>query len=63
MKIGGNLAKVCAAVAAAGRAAEAVYVERGTMAGELVMPLATAAQRCAPYFSIVLIPGHGRRPG
>ncbi len=62
MKVGGNLAKVRAAVAAAGRADEAVYVERGTMAGERVMPLAAAPGDRAPYFSLVLIPGHGRRP-
>ena len=61
MKIGGNLPKVREAVAAAGRTAEAVYVERGTMLGERVMPLA-AMEGEAPYFSIVLLPGHGRRP-
>ena len=62
MKIGTNMPKLRAAVEAAGLAAEAVYVERGTMAGERVMPLAEAPEDCAPYFSVVLIPGHGRRP-
>ena len=61
MKIGSNLAKVRGAVAAAGRLDEAVYVERGTMAGERVLPLA-AVTGDAPYFSVVLLPGHGRRP-
>ena len=40
----------------------AVYVERGTMAGETVTPLRDKADDAAPYFSIVLLPGHGRRP-
>lgn len=62
MKIGSNYPKVCAAVAAAGRLDEAIYVERGTMAGELVMPLRDRRDEAAPYFSIILIPGNGRRP-
>jgi precorrin-2/cobalt-factor-2 C20-methyltransferase len=62
MKIGGNFAKVRAAITAAGRLDEAIYVERGTMAGELVMPLAAKTDDKAPYFSIILIPGYGRRP-
>lgn len=62
MKLGTNFAKVRAALAAAGRADEAVYVERGTMAGEKVMRLADKADDAAPYFSILLVPGHGRRP-
>ena len=62
MKLGSNFAKVRAAVEAAGRLGEAVYVERGTMASEVVMPLAEARPDRAPYFSLVLIPGHGRRP-
>ena len=61
MKIGSNLAKVRTAVEAVGRLDEAVYVERGTMGGERVLPLATVDWE-APYFSVVLVPGHGRRP-
>ncbi len=61
MKIGGNFAKVREAVEAAGLMAEAVYVERGTMANEVVMPLRDKTDDIAPYFSIVLLPGHGRR--
>ena len=62
MKIGGNFAKVRAAIAAAGLTDEAVYVERGTMEGEIVLPLRDKIGDAAPYFSIVLIPGRGRRP-
>ena len=61
MKIGTNFAKVRAAVEAAGLMDEAIYVERGTMAGEVVMPLRDKTDGVAPYFSIVLLPGHGRR--
>ena len=62
MKIGGNLAKVRAAIEAAGLTDEAIYVERGTMEGEIVLPLRAKTGDDAPYFSIVLIPGRGRRP-
>ena len=59
MKVGRNLAKIQAALRRAGRLAQALYVERGAMPGERVLPLAevTAA---APYFSMVLIPGRQR---
>ncbi len=62
MKLGSNFPKVRAALEAAGRLGEAVYVERGSMAGETVVPLADAPLDRAPYFSIVLVPGMGRRP-
>jgi precorrin-2/cobalt-factor-2 C20-methyltransferase len=61
MKIGRHLAKVRAALAAAGRLAQAIYVERGTMNGEHIMPLASKPDDDAPYFSLVLLPGNGRR--
>ena len=32
------------------------------MAGEKVMPLADKTDDEAPYFSMILIPGQGRRP-
>jgi len=50
------------AVAEAGLLARAIYVERGTMADELVMPLSEKTDGKAPYFSLILIPGQGRRP-
>lgn len=61
MKIGRHLGKVRAALAAAGRLDQAIYVERGTMQGEHIVPLATKASDDAPYFSLVLLPGNGRR--
>jgi precorrin-2/cobalt-factor-2 C20-methyltransferase len=57
MKLGRNLAKVRAVLTALGRAERAIYVERGTMAGSRVLPLAEIADGTAPYFSMILVPG------
>jgi precorrin-2/cobalt-factor-2 C20-methyltransferase len=62
MKLGRNFAKVREAVVAAGMLGRAIYVERGTMADERVLPLAEKTDGQAPYFSLILIPGQGRRP-
>jgi precorrin-2/cobalt-factor-2 C20-methyltransferase len=62
MKLGRNFAKVRLAVREAGLLRRAIYVERGTMENEVVMPLAEKADDKAPYFSLILIPGEGRRP-
>jgi len=49
-------------VAEAGLLDRAIYVERGTMADELVMKLAEKTDGAGPpYFSLILIPGQGRR--
>jgi len=61
MKVGKNLAKVRRAVTAAGLLARAIYVERGAMPGEQIMPLSECPDSSGPYFSMVLIPGQGRR--
>lgn len=62
MKIGGNFAKVRRALTAAGLGDRAIYAERGSMAGEAVCRLSEKATDEAPYFSMVLVPGRGRRP-
>ncbi|WP_237154298.1 precorrin-2 C(20)-methyltransferase [Oryzibacter oryziterrae] len=62
MKLGSNYPKVRRAIARAGLLARALYVERGTMAGESVERLADKTDETAPYFSLILIPGEGRRP-
>ncbi len=62
MKLGSNFAKVRRAVEAAGLLERATYVERGTMAGERVVRLADETECAAPYFSLILVPGEGRRP-
>ena len=62
MKLGRNLPKVRAALADAGRLADAVYVERGTMANGASLPLSAKRDDDAPYFSLVLVPGWSDRP-
>ena len=62
MKLGTNFPKVRAAIAEAGLLERALYVERGTMPGERIMPLSEKLDETAPYFSLILIPGNGRRP-
>jgi precorrin-2/cobalt-factor-2 C20-methyltransferase len=61
MKIGSNFAKVKRALAASGRLSEAIYVERGSHADQVVEPLSARRVEEAPYFSIILLPGNGRR--
>jgi len=61
MKVGRNLGKVRRAVEAAGLLSRAVYVERGTMQDERIVPLADCCQPTGAYFGMVLIPGEGRR--
>lgn len=62
MKLGRNLPKVRAALAAADRLSGAVYVERGTMAEGFSLPLADKIDDVAPYFSLILVPGWSTRP-
>ncbi len=62
MKVGRNLSKVRRALIAAGRLAQAIYVERGTMDDERLMPLAEKTDDMAPYFAIVLVPGRWWKP-
>ncbi|HEY1943154.1 MAG TPA: precorrin-2 C(20)-methyltransferase [Roseiarcus sp.] len=62
MKIGRNFTKIRAALVAAGLYERAIYVERGTMSGEKIMRLMDKPDDGAPYFSIILVSGQGRRP-
>ncbi len=57
MKLGRNLPKIRAALARAGLTGRALYVERGTMAEERLLPFAELADEHVPYFALVLIPG------
>ena len=57
IKLGRNLPKVRRALERTGRLAQAVYVERGTMADEKAISLADKPDDCAPYFAVVLVPG------
>ena len=61
MKLGRHLPKVRAALSDTGLLERAIYVERGTMAEERVCPLVDKPDDNAPYFSMILVPGLGRR--
>ncbi|MGV9313215.1 precorrin-2 C(20)-methyltransferase [Streptomyces sp. NPDC003691] len=56
MKLGRTFPKVRRALEASGRLAEARYVERATMAGERLAPLAEVAEESVPYFSVAVLP-------
>ena len=62
MKVGRNLSKVRRALAAAQRLNNAIYVERGTMDDERLMPLVEKPDDGAPYFAIVLVAGRAWHP-
>jgi precorrin-2/cobalt-factor-2 C20-methyltransferase len=62
MKLGRNFAKVKAALAETGLLMRAIYVERGAMTDQKIMPLIEKSDDEAPYFSMIIVPGQGRRP-
>jgi precorrin-2/cobalt-factor-2 C20-methyltransferase len=62
MKVGRHLPKLRRALACSGRLERAIYVERGTMAGAVMTPLAAKPDDEAPYFAVVLVPGWEERP-
>jgi precorrin-2/cobalt-factor-2 C20-methyltransferase len=63
MKVGRHLPKLRRALAQSGRLLRAIYVERGTMAEEKMIPLTAKLDDDAPYFAVVLVPGWNERPG
>ena len=63
MKIGRNLPKIRTALRAAGREDAAWFVEYAAMPDQTVRRLAEVPDdQAAPYFSIVIVHGQGRRP-
>ena len=62
MKVGRHLPKLRRALKTSGRLPRAIYVERGTMAEEKMIPLAAKTDDDAPYFAVVLVPGWEKRP-
>ena len=62
MKTGRNLPRVRRALERAGRLDAAWLVERGTMPDQRVARLVDVDAADCPYFAIVLVHGHGRRP-
>ncbi len=62
MKTGRNLPRVRRALERAGRLDTAWLVERGTMPNQRIVKLCEVDATDCPYFAIVLVHGHGRRP-
>jgi precorrin-2/cobalt-factor-2 C20-methyltransferase len=62
MKIGVNFRKIREVLRHSGHYERALYVERGTMAGEKIIALKDKPDDVAPYFAVILISGQGRRP-
>lgn len=62
MKTGRNLPRVRRALERAGRLDAAWLVERGTMPNQRIARLVDVDAADCPYFAIVLVHGHGRRP-
>jgi precorrin-2/cobalt-factor-2 C20-methyltransferase len=60
MKVGRNLEKIRRALYRADLLSRALFVERGTMGDERIVPLARLEDAKASYFSLVLIPGRQR---
>jgi precorrin-2/cobalt-factor-2 C20-methyltransferase len=61
MKLGPHLPKIRGVLARLGRLERAIYVERGSSKGSVMMRLADKADDAAPYFAIVLVPGWEER--
>jgi precorrin-2/cobalt-factor-2 C20-methyltransferase len=61
MKLGRHLEKVRRVLARTGRLSRAIYVERGTTADSINMPLEQKRNDVAPYFSVILVPGWEKR--
>lgn len=62
MKIGRNIEKLRRALHRAGRYEDAWLVEFASMPGQTVQKLSDTEGKISPYFSIILVHGHGRRP-
>ena len=63
MKLGRTFPAVRAALAEAGRLADAWYVERASTSGQALIPVVDVDPVAVPYFSIILVPGTDRRLG
>ena len=61
MKLGRTFAGVREALRQAGLLERAVYVERASHAGEVVLPAAEVDEGRVPYMSLVVVPGEGLR--
>lgn len=61
MKLGKGFAKARLAIEVAGLLDRATYIEYGTMEAEKILPLAQKTDGKAPYFSLIIIAGNGRK--
>jgi precorrin-2 C20-methyltransferase / precorrin-3B C17-methyltransferase len=61
MKLGRTFAGVREALRQSGRLAEALYVERATTGEQRVMSASEVDPGAVPYFSMIVVPGRGRR--
>lgn len=62
MKIGRHFAKVRGALEKAGKLEAAWLIEYATMPQQSVRRVRDVEEKVAPYFSIIVVPGEGRRP-
>jgi precorrin-2/cobalt-factor-2 C20-methyltransferase len=62
MKIGTNFDKVVRALKAGGKYDDAYLVQFATMPKQTVCKLSEMTEKVTPYFSIIIVHGHGRRP-
>jgi len=63
MKLGRTFPAVREALAQSGKIDSAIYVERASSDRQTVVPVAEVDPAAVPYFSIVIVPGQGRRGG
>lgn len=61
MKLGRNFAKVKLAISNAGLIDRATYIEYGTMEAERIIRVKDKTDDDAPYFSLIIIAGDGRK--
>lgn len=62
MKVGRNIDKICRALKSVNRHEDAWLIEYASMPDQRIQKLCEADCRVTPYFSIVVVPGQGRRP-
>jgi precorrin-2 C20-methyltransferase/precorrin-3B C17-methyltransferase len=63
MKLGRTFPAVREALAQSGKMESAIYVERASSERQTVLPVAEVDPAAVPYFSIIIVPGEGRRGG
>lgn len=61
IKLGRTFPAVRRALIDSGRLDEALYVERASTGAERLLPLAAVEPDAVPYFSMIIVPGSGRR--